>query len=105
MSRLIDADALILKLKNAIEVGHRVDMPTNELEAVLDDVESMPTIEPEQKTGKWIQHFIKFPEGQIAYGFECSVCGKCIDINRYSKDGGYCFCPNCGAQMERGEQE
>ena len=38
--RIIDADMLIEKLRNAIECGHRNDMPTNELEAVLSDVES-----------------------------------------------------------------
>ena len=43
--RLIDADALKDKLLNAIECGHRVDMPTSELEAVLNDVKTAPSID------------------------------------------------------------
>ena len=42
--RLIDADALEKKLHDAIDVGRRVDVPTAELEAVLADVENMPTL-------------------------------------------------------------
>ena len=51
MTRLIDANALIHKLKTAIELGQKVDESVSELEAVLDDVESMPTIEIEPQ---WI---------------------------------------------------
>lgn len=43
--RLIDADALIDKLRSAIECGKRVDMPTGELEAVLNDVSNAPSID------------------------------------------------------------
>ena len=43
--RLIDADVLIDKLMNAIECGRRVDMPTQELEAVLSDVRNAPSID------------------------------------------------------------
>lgn len=49
MTRLIDADALIHKLKTAIELGKKVDESTTELEAVLNDVETMPTIDAERK--------------------------------------------------------
>ena len=97
MSDLISRQSAINALYH-----HLPHMTREECAAILHEVE-VGNVETEQKTGKWIQHFIKFPEGQIAYGFECSVCGKCIDINRYSKDGGYCFCPNCGAQMDGGE--
>ena len=45
MGKWIDADALIDKLMNAIECGRRVDMPTQELEAVLSDVRNAPSID------------------------------------------------------------
>ena len=45
MSRYIDADALVDKLLNAIECGKRVDMPTSELEAVLNDVKTTSSID------------------------------------------------------------
>ena len=42
--RPIDADALEKKLRDAIDVGKRADVSTAELEAVLADVENMPTL-------------------------------------------------------------
>ena len=45
MSRYIDADALKDKLMNAIECGRRVDIPTQELEAMLSDVRNEPSID------------------------------------------------------------
>lgn len=42
--RPIDADALEKKLRDAIDVGRRADVSTAELEAVLADVENMPTL-------------------------------------------------------------
>lgn len=51
MTRLIDADVLIHKLKTAIELGQKVDESVTELHAVLGDVESMPTIDAEPQ---WI---------------------------------------------------
>lgn len=64
MQRLIDADALIHKLKTAIELGQKVDESVSELEAVLDDVESMPTIEAEPH---WIPCSERLPEEKGEY--------------------------------------
>ena len=97
-----------MKIGDEIYVHGYIDEIRKDTVIVRNDGGYFGTVASEiikQKTGKWIQHFIKFPEGQIPYGLECSVCGECIDINRYSKDGGYCFCPNCGAQMDGGERE
>ena len=49
-------------------------------------VDSMPTIEPERKKGKWI-------EEQDYMGFY--VCSEC----RYKVGMLYSFCPHCGAYM------
>ena len=59
MSRYIDADALIDKLMNAIECGRRVDMPTQELEAVLSDVRNAPSIDIVrcQDCKHWVYNF------------------------------------------------
>ena len=45
MGRLINADALAKKLKDAIEIGKRINKPTEELEATLDCVNHMTTVE------------------------------------------------------------
>ena len=86
--RLIDADALILKLKDAIEVGHRVDMPTNELEAVLDDVESMPTIEPKERA---IVN-IKIPDEKLQEAAEIAMKGI---IAAQPQPTGFCVVRGC----------
>ena len=64
--------------------------------------EALPSIQPEQKTGKWI-----YGEHDIALhvdGYYCNRCNffvpwdykhKAIDFIREYK-----FCPNCSAQME-----
>ena len=104
MTRLIDADALIHKLKTAIELGQKVDESVSELEAVLDDVESMPTIEIEPqwipcsdaepvRHGKWIFNPSDAFEAMFAKP-KCSECGF------ESADGGN-YCPNCGARMDK----
>lgn len=60
-----------------------------------ENFEKMRPIEPERKTGKWINRSLNilYPEWER---YTCSVCGK----HSYNYD----FCPNCGADM-RGEQD
>lgn len=49
-------------------------------------VDSMPSVQPEQKTGQWIPN--KHTDTVL-----CGQCGKCYgDEHRY--------CPHCGAKME-----
>lgn len=52
-------------------------------------IENLPSVQPEQKTGKWI-HVNKL-------WYKCSEC----DAHR-EMTGGFLekFCPNCGAKME-----
>lgn len=63
----------------------------------------LPSAEPERKTGRWI------PDGS-ELGIKCNKCGK--SFSDYVNAGtGYMFleetpnfCPNCGRNMEEGEQ-
>ena len=56
---------------------------------------SAPTIE-ERKKGEWLPMFDgKFTGG--AYWFSCSNCKRIVPDVR---NGGWSFCPNCGARME-----
>ena len=81
--RLIDADALLEKLKS-----------TNRYFDIKFDIEEAPTIKPE--TGHWIEGD-GFRE-VYAMEYVCSVCG-CEVVN-----GGN-YCKWCGAEMKEGEQE
>lgn len=55
---------------------------------ILTILESLPSAQPEQKKGKWINRSLNilYPEWER---YTCSVCGK----HSYSYD----FCPNCGS--------
>ena len=78
--RLIDADALL----RDIEHYHLSDGKFQHW------VEIQPTIEPERKKGKWINHWIAPREDMLV--FKCDQCGKI-------SDGRHNFCPCCGADM------
>ena len=65
----------------------------------LDIVFDEPTIEPERKTGKWIN--ANDGKWNTVEVLKCSVCGE-IDNRMYRTDN---FCPNCGAKMEEVGQE
>ena len=89
MSRLIDADALKAKA-----FGRRGGLIHTA------DIDAMPTIE-EQKKGEWIPEFDgKFTGG--AYWFSCSKCKRIVPEVR---NGGWNFCPQCGADMRDGNNE
>ncbi len=63
-------------------------------------LDTAPTIEPERKKGEWIPAFDgKFTGG--AYWFSCSKCNRIVTEVR---NGGWNFCPQCGADM-RGEND
>ena len=64
-----------------------------------DAIKALPPIQSEPR-GRWIPDFGgKFKGG--AYRFRCSRCGRVVPNVR---NGGWNYCPNCGARME-GEQD
>ena len=83
MSRWIDADALVDKLLNAIECGKRVDMPTSELEAVLNDVKTTSSID--------IVRCKECKYAHMTYGGECKYCDKWSLEDSLYLDGDF-FC-------------
>ena len=101
--RAIDGDILEKKLKDAINMCMSIDTSgLSELKAVLEDVEEMPTIEPERKKGHWIRH----PEQRNIFNgktIECSECHEKYTV-QYVEDEW--FCRHCGADMrEDGESD
>ena len=61
-----------------------------------------PTIDPERKTGRWIE----VDDSDSCISGKCSECGW--EAHMYEDDVfGMDYCPNCGARLliEEGEQE
>lgn len=75
---------------NSIEQG----MTLTGIEQALKEA---PSIRPEQKTGRWIEHIDE--RGDTYY--ECSSCKEEFTlIEGTPADNLYNYCPNCGAKME-----
>lgn len=85
--RLIDADALnytMLYKENWI-TGTGIEAPA----VWKKDIESAPTIDPDQKIGRWEKRYIS----DYRFQYYCSECGM---IQVYGEPN---YCPNCGARM------
>ena len=94
MSRPIDADALIPKLKAIHEAENQIYRRESwgfSLKCI-NAVEDAPTIVPGRKKGYWILR----AEGSM-FPFMCDQCGE---RQNSTSD----FCPDCGADM-RGERD
>ena len=91
MSRLIDADELkAVYIPSEIEGFEKMMVP---VEVVLQNIDDMPTVDAVPvRHGRWVMM-----EGELAFGDECSECGKKI-LHRTPY---YDFCPNCGADMRK----
>lgn len=64
-------------------------------------VEEAETAEPERKKGKWIKHENPTLGRCMKIIYECSVCHKAVGCEYFVRRS---FCPNCGAEMSRGEE-
>lgn len=69
-------------------------IPTNAIRA-KDVLEALPSVQPEQKKGKWIEA----DDSDNRISGRCSVCGW--ESHMYEDDVvGMDYCPHCGAKME-----
>ena len=67
------------------------------LSEIREMLEDAPTIEPERKKGKWIDRgWSGDGRGNSWHEWECSEC------KHITKGAKWDFCPNCGADMQRG---
>lgn len=67
-------------------------------------IKDEPTIEvPQRMRGKWVKENMVLTSNPPQYQWHCSECGK--TMYGYSAEILTDFCPNCGADMRRGQDE
>lgn len=73
------------------------------IEEIYNRLEELPSIQSERKRGRFVgTEFDRFADGDpVFYEWQCSECGCVFE----DEEPTYNFCPNCGAKMERCEQE
>ena len=104
MSRLIDADTLGLTDMEIIMCNGNYK---EALKMLLDKIDHAPTIEPKQKTGKWIE---RNPQNSDKCRLiECDQCGFShivgfnVPYEHWIENRN--FCERCGADMRGGNNE
>ena len=98
--RLIDGDELLEFVEDRYEITWESDSYEGGIKDactdIIEKIETMSTIEPEPKRGKWIVH----PEVKNVYGgtyIECSQCGEKYVVQHMEDEK---YCRNCGCKME-----
>ena len=103
--RLIDADVIISQCKeysNLLKYDGTTDREWALVKRMILMINEQPTIEPQRKKGQWTPKFNGMFKGG-AYWFKCSECERIVPEVR---NGGWNYCPNCGADMrEEGADE
>ena len=99
--RLIDADLIQYEpMLSAQGNGMYEDV----MVAYKSQIDDLPTIEPERKTGKWEEREVSsenvIDEWQSA---RCSVCGLYHTTPYLYYFNYYNYCSNCGARIEKNE--
>ena len=101
---LIDRRTLMKEFSDFVRASNNSDFAqTPTWNDAVSLVESMPSAQPERKTGRWI---IKDNPGTGWYRITCSECGEdvtstapCIGFYPNAKVM-WNYCPDCGARME-----
>lgn len=86
--RLIDADALVQRIKFLIRLRYRGIFDA------LNEIDAAPTIEAEPvKHERWVETKGKDTFRGYVTNYHCSQCGRYEEFKEH-------YCPNCGARMD-----
>lgn len=72
-------------------------------EGVCKKVSAIGNLSSAQRKGKWIRENIVLISTPPQYQWHCSGCGRLV--RGFSTEILTDFCPNCGARMEKGEED
>lgn len=61
---------------------------------LLDFIEQLPSVTPQQRTGRWIDD---------EFGSKCSCCGIYTHLDKFDRPMKFKCCSMCGARMEERE--
>lgn len=96
--KLIDADALVERLKPYISKYGKTEFPYSMVhDAFIDEIEQEPTVDAVPVVhGKWIDEDY-YSEHTNVHVYRCSECGW--HMIAYP-DELFRYCPSCGARMD-----
>ena len=98
MADLIERGAVVESLRRRFKDGLCGDAWWNST-IVLSAINETPSAQPERKTGRWI------PVANGRGGHECALCHEYAPSYQSGEENLTYFCPNCGAEMSRGDDE
>lgn len=104
MGKLIDADAALeaIRTLQTYKLFAGDDMLLIDQAEAQTELMMLPSAQLERKTGRWIH----LSRHKWIRTHKCDQCGNILDFDGVNAGRGDAnFCPNCGARMERGEQE
>lgn len=67
----------------------------HDIREMLDEIEALPTIEPEVRHGRWVEDTEPDENGNVI-----SMCNQCYHTDEHSKNIKILYCWNCGAKMD-----
>lgn len=68
------------------------------ISGVEEVLRSLPSVQPERKTGHWIEHKTQIADHTV-YTYECSECGNSMLVKPTR------FCGHCGLKMEEANDD
>ena len=81
-----------------VSEGNPLKQYNKGLDDAIKAVNNLAPVEPERKNGEWIK------VGHWGRSYKCNQCGNYLDFDGVNAGRGDAnFCPNCGAEMSRGE--
>ena len=104
MSRYIDADKLILSMRECAGYEHNKHATTtwtDACEAFIDEIEDM-LVDNKEDVAPVVYARWEWVTKNIYY---CTECGRETSVEEYMEKPTWNYCPHCGAKMDADEEK